>query len=501
MTSYFIGIDVSTTASKTLVIDTQGKVVACQTAAHPLSTPYPLWSEQNPQDWWSATCATLREVLKTIPAEHITAIGLTGQMHGLVTIDQHGYPLRPAILWNDQRSSEQCEKITRQLGADFITQHLGSILLPCFITPKLLWLKENEPEIYKKIAHILLPKDYIRFRLSGEYATDVADGSGLGLMDIKKRAWSDILISAADIPEHWLPSLHESQHICAWVNAAAAAETGLKIGTPIVAGAGDQPAQGIGSGIVEPGAASLAVGTSGVMFSVTDQYKPDPQGRLNTFCHAVPNQWFYMGVTMSAAGSMRWLRDMLAPNTYYAALDKQAALIRHGADGLLFAPYLSGERHPHSDPFARGAWVGLTLRHGLAHMTRAVMEGVAFSLRDLLELLHLLGIHPSDLMISGGAANSSLWKKIIAEVMGLPLYTVNSNEGAALGAAILAAVGVKAWPDVFSACNDLIKKHNSEIPQPEGIAAYQKLYPLYRKLYPSLREIFQQLSIYESETF
>ena len=501
MNHYFLGIDVSTTASKALVIDQEGHVVASHSKEYALKTPYPLWAEQNPDDWWEATSHSIQQVLKKVSPESIASIGLTGQMHGLVSLDKKGKPLRPAILWNDQRSNAECEEITEQLGSDFLIKHIGSILLPCFITPKLLWLKKQEPDVYDAISHILLPKDYVRFCLSGEYATDVSDASGLGLLDIEKRIWSTALLSILKIPHSWLPRLFESQEISATVSAAAAKKTGLKVGTPIAAGAGDQPAQSIGNGIIESGLVSLAVGTSGVTFSIADKYHPDLQGRVNTFCHAIPNKWFHMGVTMSAAGSLRWLRDTLAPTSSYASLDQKAVTISRGSNGLLFAPYLSGERHPHSDAFARATWVGLTLNHQLAHMIRSVLEGVAFSLRDNIELFRILGIHPESVIMSGGGANSELWSMIIAEVMGLPLYTLHSNEGAALGAAILAAVGVKAWPDVPSACCDLIKKNKEILPDPLAVTTYDQIYKIYRELYPNLSKTFHHLTEFDAMKF
>ena len=366
-----------------------------------------------------------------------------------------------------------------------------------FFAPKLRWLQKNEPQVFARIYHILLPKDYIRFCLSGEFATDVADGSGFGLMDIAKRDWSSKILSALKIPTSWLPSLHESQNVCAHVSPSASNETGLKAGTPIVAGAGDQPAGGIGCGITSPELVSIAVGTSGVTFSISDHFKPEEDGRLNTFCHAMPGKWFHMGVSMSAAGSLRWLKDTLAQGFSYEDLDRMAAEIPRGSNGLLFAPYLSGERHPHSDPHVRGAFVGLTLRHDLRHMVRAVLEGVAFSLRDNLELMNSLGVQPSSIILSGGAANSPLWRSIIGEAIGLPIYTLQANEGASLGAAILASVGFGAWPDIATACKKLIRKSEAESPNPIGIRSYNKLYPIYQSLYQSLAEISHKLSLYE----
>jgi xylulokinase len=494
---HFIGIDVSTTASKALVIDETGNVIASQSYPHNLSTPRPLWSEQDPENWWEATSRALRDVVAKVGADNIAAIGLTGQMHGLTSLDEHGKPLRPAILWNDQRSGAQCEAITQKVGAEKLYQHIGSILLAGFTAPKIMWLRENEPDVYAKIKHVLLPKDYIRYRLSGAYVADVADGSGFGLMDISKRQWSDEMIAAFDIPREWLPQLCESPEVCAHVSEEAAAQTGLRVGTPIVGGAGDQPAQGVGSGIVEANQVSLTVGTSGVAFASTTEYLPEPQGRLHTFCHAIPGTWFYMGVMLSAAGGLRWLHDAVTPGASYDELNRHAAEVPRGSNGLLFAPYLTGERNPHPDPYARGAFVGLTLRHGVPHMVRSVMEGVAFGMRDNLELLRAQGVHPTAAVISGGAANSPIWRQLTTDIMGIPLYTVNTTEGAAFGAAILAAVGVNCFPDVPTACRQLVRKVDEVQPDPQGVAEYERLYPIFKNVYPSLKETFGALARFE----
>ncbi len=495
---YFIGVDVSTTASKALAIDEQGKVVATFSYPHDLSTPYPLWSEQDPLDWWHATSHALRDLTSRIPADEIAAIGLTGQMHGLTTLDADGNPVRPAILWNDQRSGPQCEAITAKVGAKKLYQLIGSLMLPGFTAPKLAWLREHEPDSFRRIARFLLPKDYVRFRLSGAYVTDVADGSGIGLMDIAKRAWSDEMLAAFDFPRSWLPDLCESPDVTARVNEAGAAATGLKIGTPIVGGAGDQPAGAIGSGITNAGETSLTVGTSGVVFTASDHYAPEPEGRLHTFCHAIPGAWFYMGVMLSAAGSLRWLHDELAPNASYDELSDRAGSVPPGAQGLLFTPYLTGERHPHPDPLARGAFAGLTVRHRLPHLIRAVMEGVSFGMRDNLELLRAQGTRPKSAAVSGGAANSQVWRQLLADIVNLPLYTVNSTEGAALGAAILGAVGVGTWSSVPAACEALIHKVDEIAPQPTSVEVYERLYPIYRSVYPALRNISIELAAFES---
>ncbi len=497
MSRYFIGIDVSTTASKALVIDETGNVVASKSYPHNLSTPRPLWSEQDPEEWWLASSAALRDVLKIVPADQIAAIGLTGQMHGLTTLDKNGKPLRPAILWNDGRSAPQCAAVTERVGAKHLYQVIGTMLLPGFTAPKLLWVHENEPDIYKQVAHVLLPKDYVRYKLSGAFVIDVADGSGMSLIDIGKRQWSDEMLAAFDIPRAWLPDLCESPEVCAYVSEEAAAVTGLKAGTPIVGGAGDQPAGGVGNGIVSMGQASLTVGTSGVAYAVSDRYAPEPDGRLHTFCGPMPGTWFHMGVMLSAAGGLRWLHDEFAPDMSYDDINRHAESVPRGALGLLFAPYLSGERNPHPDPLARGAFVGLTLRHGLPHFIRSVMEGVSFGMRDLFELLRELGVNPSEAVISGGAANSPIWRQLTTDIMGIPLYTVNTSEGAALGAAILAAVGAGAYADVPSACAQMVRKVDTVQPDAAGIADYERLYPSFRALYPALKDTFSELAAFE----
>jgi xylulokinase len=497
MSRYFIGIDVSTTASKALVIDEQGAVVASKSHPHDLSTPRPLWSEQDPENWWQAASASLREVMKQIPADQVAAIGLTGQMHGLTPLDKDGKPVRPAILWNDQRSGAQCAAITEKIGARRLYKLIGSILLPGFTAPKIMWVRQNEPDAYARIAHVLLPKDYVRYRLSGAFVADVADASGFGLMDIGTRTWNDELIAAYDIPRAWLPALCESPDVCAYVSAEAAAQTGLKAGTPIVGGAGDQPAAAIGMGVVDEGMASLAIGTSGVAHAIAKRYAPEPDGRLHTFCGPMAGTWLQMGVMLSAAGGLRWVHDEFTPGQSYDDLNRMAESVPRGSLGLLFAPYLTGERNPHPDPFARGAFVGFTLRHGLAHLVRSAMEGIAYGMRDQLELLRSLGVNPAEAVVTGGAANSTVWRQLTTEIMGIPLYTINTNEGSAFGAAILAAVGAGAYPDVPAACAQMVRKVDVIQPDPEGVAEYSRLYPAFQGLYPALKETYSALARFE----
>lgn len=496
MSRYFIGIDVSTTASKALVIDRDGTVIASSSHGHGLSTPRPLWSEQNPEDWWRAASASLREVLKIVSSDDIAAVGMTGQMHGLTSLDKDGHPLRPAILWNDQRSGAQCEEITQKIGAQRLYSLIGSILLPGFTAPKLRWLQQNEPETFHQIAHVLLPKDYVRYRMSGAFVTDVAEGSGFGLMDIGARAYSDELLAAYDIPRAWLPELCESPDVCAHVSEAGAAATGLKVGTPIVGGAGDQPAAAVGMGVVEEGQASLAIGTSGVAHAMSPRYAPEVNGRLHTFCGPIPGVWFHMGVMLSAAGGLRWLHDDILVDKNYDEINRMAESVPPGSLGLLFAPYLTGERNPHPDPYARGAFVGFTLRHGLPHMVRATMEGIAYGMRDQLELLRSLGVNPSEAVVTGGATNSAVWLQLTTDIMGIPLYTINTNEGSAFGAAILGAVGVGDYASVPEACRQMVRKVDTV--QPSAAAEeYQRLYPTFQGLYAALKDTYHALAKFE----
>src|SRR5215213_3714091 len=383
-TQYFLGIDTSTTSSKALLIDEHGEVIAVASSPHTLQTPRPLWSEQDPREWWQAVSATIRAVLEKagIGGERVAAVGLTGQMHGLVLLDEAGNVLRPAILWNDQRTQSQCDEIHHIIGRERFIQITGNVALAGFTAPKILWVKENEPEVFAKSKHVLLPKDYIRYKLTGEYAMDKADGAGTVLFDLKSRNWSDDVLSALDIPRAWMPKTFEGPVFTGYVTEQAAALTGLKMGTPVAAGGGDQAAQAVGVGAVVPGIVGLTVGTSGVVFATTPSALIEPEGRLHAFCHAVPGMWHFMGVTLSAAGSLQWYRDTLAPGEKFDDLLAPAGEIAPGSDGLLFLPYLSGERTPHPDPLARGAFVGLTTRHTKAHLTRAVLEGVAFSLKD-----------------------------------------------------------------------------------------------------------------------
>jgi xylulokinase len=492
---FFLGLDISTTGAKALLIDGAGDVVASATNPVSLSTPQPLWSEQDPHDWWEGIVESIRTVLAEadVEGEAIRAVGLTGQMHGLVLLDEEGEVLRPAILWNDQRTGEQCDEMRARLGKEHLIQVTGNDALTGFTAPKVLWVQEHEPEVYERAAQILLPKDYVRFRLTGEYATDKAGGAGTLLFDLEARDWSTEVVDALEIPEAWLPPTYEGPAVTGEVSPEAAEATGLRAGIPVVGGGGDQAAGAVGVGAVEPGIVSLALGTSGVVFAATPEPFIEPEGRLHAFCHAVPGVWHLMGVMLSAAGSLRWYRDTLAPDLDYDDLLAPAADLPPGAEGLLFLPYLTGERTPHPDPLARGAFVGLTVRHTRAHMTRAVLEGVAFGLRDSFRLMQSTGLEIQQVRVSGGGAQSALWRQILADVLDTALVTVNTTEGAAYGAALLAGVGAGAWESVPAACKATIRVVERTDPRPEAVARYDELYSLYRDLYPALKPTFHAL--------
>ncbi len=495
--NYLLGIDASTTATKALLINTNGDVIAVASEEYGFETPQPLWSEQSPTLWWDGAIASIRAVIAQagIDPAAISGVGLTGQMHGLVLLDEAGQILRPSILWNDQRTAAQCDAIRARLGKAALIALTGNDALTGFTAPKILWVRDNEPEIYARIRHILLPKDYVRYQLTGEFGMDVADGAGTLLIDLHKRDWSTAMLDALEIPRAWLPPLYEGPEITGRVTAEAAAATGLPVGTPIMAGGGDQAAQGVGVGAVREGIIALTLGTSGVVFGAVDHPFFEPEGRLHAFCHSVPNRWHLMGVMLSAAGSLRWYRDTVAPGMDFDALLAPAAAIPAASEGLLFLPYLTGERTPHPDPLARGAFIGLTVRHGLPHMTRAVLEGVAFGLRDSFELMKGVGLREIEqVRVSGGGARSPLWRQILADVLNSKLVTVNTTEGAAYGAALLAGVGAAVWPSVEAACDATIQLTGSTTPNSTTAAHYEKAYAQYRKLYPTLKESFAELA-------
>jgi len=491
--TYLLGIDISTTGAKALLIDEQGQVAASATTPLTLSTPYPLWSEQDPQEWWTGAVHSIRQALAQLGAsgQQVRAVGLTGQMHGLVLLDAQNRVLRPAILWNDQRTGVECEEITARLGFDKLLQITGNKALTGFTAPKILWVRKHEPQVYAQIVHVLLPKDYVRFQLTGDYAVDKADGAGMLLFDLQKRDFSTEVLNLLEIPVAWMPRAFEGPEITGVITPEAAAETGLQAGTPVVGGGGDQAAQAVGVGAVTPGIVALTLGTSGVVFASTPQPFIEPLGRLHAFCHSAPQTWHLMGVMLSAAGSLQWYRDTLAPGMSFDDLLAPAGDIPAGSEGLFFLPYLTGERTPHPDPFARAAFVGLTIRHSRQHMTRAVLEGVAYGLRDSMELIKQAGLGQiQQVRISGGGARSPFWRQILSDVMDSELVTVNSAEGAALGAALLAGVGAGVWKNVAESCQAVIKIKDHTTPNSSAVQVYQQAYPLYQGLYRSLKPTF-----------
>jgi len=473
--SVAVGLDVGTSGVKALAVSGAGEVLARAEAGYGLSTPRPGWAEQDPADWWRAT----REALAALDAGDVAGIGLSGQMHGLVALDAAGEVIRPAILWNDQRTAEQCREIEQRVGFDRLVELTGNRALTGFTAPKLLWLREHEPESYGRIARIMLPKDYVRLQLCGEHAIDVADASGTLLFDVARRRWSDEVLEALEIPRKWLPRVLES--------ADVSGDT--PDGVAVAAGAGDQAAGGLGVGAVEPGPASVVLGTSGVVFSALEAYRADPQARVHVFCHAVPDRWHAMGVMLSAAGSLQWFRDTLAPGVGFGVLLEDAARWEPGAEGLTFLPYLAGERTPHADPDARGAFAGLSLRHDRGALTRAVLEGVAFGLRDCLDVVRSVGAAPEVGRASGGGARSELWLKIVASALELPVERVAVEEGAAYGAAMLGGIAGGIWRDAAEAAQACVRPHGRVDPEPGWVEAYREQRERYRALYPALRDI------------
>jgi len=484
-----LGVDVSTTATKAVAVDETGAVRGVGSAEYAVSTPHPLWSEQDPVDWWEAAGEAIGRAVEGRGGQ-VAAIGLAGQMHGAVLLDEADRVLRPAILWNDQRTGAECDEIRRLVGAEELIRTTGNDALTGFTAPKLLWVRHHEPDVWARVRHVLLPKDYVRLRLTGVRAMDKADAAGTLLLDLAERDWSDRVLDALGIPRSWLPATAEGPAVVGTVRDVAAEVIGLRDGMPVVAGAGDQAANAVGAGVVDPGSMALSLGTSGVVFAATAQPIHDPQGRVHAFCHAVPGRWHMMSVMLSAAGSLRWFRDALAPGVPFDQLVAEADAVEPGADGLLFLPYLTGERSPHPDPYARGAFVGLTARHGRGHLVRAVLEGVAFGLRDGLDLMLAAGTpEPAQIRASGGGTTSALWRQILADVLRAQIATPATTEGAAYGAAILAAVGAGWFPDVATACAALVRATPAADPGPEA-EAYAERHARYRELYPALKPAF-----------
>ena len=503
--AYLLGMDIGTSSTRAIIINEKGKLIASATSDYPLITPRPGWAEQNPEDWWNASIEVIKKVINDsgIKANEIAAIGPSGQMHGSVFLDRQGNVLRPALLWCDQRTSSQCDEIYDIFGFEGFIKLSYNKALTGFTAPKILWLRENEPENYKKIYRILLPKDYIRYKLSGSYATEVSDASGTILMDIAKRNWSPAILDGLKINRDFLPDVFESADITARVCASAAGLTGLVEGTPIVGGAGDQAGGAVGSGIVKPGLLSDSLGTSGVVFSYSDTPAYDAQGRLHSFCHAVTGKWHLMGVTLSAAGSFKWYEDNFGPSEKirqehpdkkkYKLLDLQAEKVKPGSDGLIFLPYLTGERTPYADPYARGVFFGISYVHGQDHFVRSILEGVAFSQLDCLNLMDEAGIKSDKVVLFGGGAASTLWKQIIADVFDTRIVTLNVEEGPSYGGALLAGVGSGVYKSVQDAADKVIREKEEVLPVAANAGIYKKIYEIYKSLYKDLKDDFAKL--------
>lgn len=504
--AYYLGLDIGTSGTKALLITEAGQPVASDTQEYPLYTPRPLWAEQKPEDWWEAVQTVTKNVLAKagVKGEEIAGIGLSGQMHGSVFLDKDNNVLRPALLWCDQRTQAECDWITAQVGRENLVEYISNPVLTGFTAPKIVWLRNHERETYDRVVKVLLPKDYIRYKLTGVHATEVSDASGTALLDVKNRRWSEEVLQAAGIPRSFMPECAESIEITGHVHAEAAARTGLAVGTPVAGGGGDQAAGAVGSGIVETGVVSSTVGTSGVVFAYSDTPATDPKLRVHTFCHAVPGKWHTMGVVLSAGGSLRWLRDTFFQpegvvartigDDPYTLMAEGARHVPPGSEGLIFLPYLTGERTPYPDANARGTFFGITLRHGRQHFARSVFEGVAYALNDTFQIFDEIGVPVTQVRASGGGAKSPVWRQIHADVTGHPHVTLSVDEGPALGAALLAAVGTGAYSTVADACRAAIQTVAETAPGPAAHAEYRKYYGIYRALYPALKDQFAAVS-------
>jgi xylulokinase len=505
--SYMIGIDVGTTGTRAVIVRPDGHVVGAATGDHqPMRMAKPGWAEQDPEDWWKATLVAVRAALEQagLKGSDIAAVGFSGQMHGVVLLDKAHAVLRPSLIWCDQRSQPQCDWITSKVGAERLIQLVSNPALTGFSAPKLLWVRDHEPKVFERAAHFLLPKDFVRFRLTGEFATDVSDASGTLLFDVTNRRWSKEILSALELDPKLLPRAYESPEITGEITREAAVLTGLAARTPVVGGGGDQASSAVGNGIVLPGLTSATLGTSGVIFTYTEAPKLDPRGRIHTFCHAVPGKWHVMGVTQGAGLSLRWFREHFAASeAWYARLTgvdayeliiREAEKIPPGSDGLLWLPYLMGERTPHLDAQARGMWFGLTAAHTRAHLIRSILEGVAFSLRDSLEIFKELDIPVEQIRASGGGSRSFLWRQIQADVYGKELVTLRTSEGSALGAALLAGVGAKIYSSVEESAREAIQVKERMAPRPDNVKIYDRYYQVYRDLYPTVQELAHTLA-------
>src|SRR5947207_2660312 len=498
MQKYVLGIDVGTGGTRAVIMAEAGGIAGSATEEHePFASPKIGWAEQRPEDWWRAAGLAVRKALAAgeLKGEQVACVGFSGQMHGAVMLDGSDLPVRPALIWCDVRTEKQSQEINERIGAKRIIELTCNPALPNFTLTKFLWTRENEPDNWNRVRSVMLPKDYVRFRLTGERATDVADASGTLMLDVARRQWSSEVLSTLEIDRALLPALYDSPEICGAVSSAGSEATGLLKGTPVVAGAGDQAAGATGMGIVAPGAVSATIGTSGVVFAATDRPALDPKGRLHTFCHASSGRWHVMGVTQAAGLSLRWFRDQFGAGKDdgrdpYERLSDEAATVEPGCNGLLWTPYLMGERTPHLDPTARGAMVGLTASHTRAHVIRAILEGVAFSLRDSFTLFGEMGVPVNNIRLGGGGARSRLWRQIQADVYGKEVEIVEAEEGAAYGAAILAGVGVGMWKSVDEACAAVVRVAARVKPAKENVATLNKSYQAYRKVYGATNGIF-----------
>ncbi len=503
---YVIGIDLGTSGTKTVLFDRAGQVMASATVEYPMYQEKNGWAEQDPAHWWDAAVRTLRTVVEEsgVNPEDIKGLGISGQMHGLVMLDKQGQVLRRSIIWCDQRTAAECEEITRRVGAQRLIEITANPALTGFTASKILWVRNHQPEIYARCAHILLPKDYVRFKLTGEFATEVSDASGMQLLDVPHRCWSQEVLEKLEIDPALLAKVYESPEITGTVTPEAAALTGLKAGTPVVGGAGDNAAAAVGTGVVRDGKAFTTIGTSGVVFAHTDHISIDPKGRVHTFCCAVPGAWHVMGVTQGAGLSLKWFRDNfcsaeketaqgMGVDPYYL-MDQEAAKSPIGCNKLLYLPYLMGERTPHLDPDCRGVFFGLSAMHTKWDMLRAVMEGVTYSQRDSVEVLREMGVQIGEMLACGGGGTSSLWRQMLADTYNCPVKTVKSKEGPALGVAILAGVGAGLYPSVQEACDAMIQTNEPQLPIPENVPRYEAFYQVYKGLYPALRDNFKCLA-------
>ncbi|MFM2123597.1 MAG: hypothetical protein RL328_48 [Acidobacteriota bacterium] len=497
MNTYWLGVDIGTGGSRAILLNPQGDVVAAVSEPHrDMVMHQPLWAEQDPENWADAAFEAIRGVLSSagVSGHQIRSVGVSGQMHGLVLLDQHHQVIRPSLIWCDQRSQPQVDWINRQLGSAKVLECTANPVLTGFTLPKLLWVRDHEPANFARARHVLLPKDYVRFRLTGELAAEVSDASGTAMFDVVRRQWSMEMMDGLGLDRSILPTCYESSDVAGRISTSAASQTGLAAGTPVAGGGGDQASGAVGNGIVQPGSVSCTIGTSGVVFAHMDRVAYDPEGRVHTFCHAARGEWHVMGVTQGAGLSLQWFRNQFAPGIAYDDLLAEAAQSPPGAHGLFWIPYLMGERTPHLDATARGGWIGLTAKHTRADLIRALIEGVSYSQKDCLDLISALGVHASSIRVSGGGARSRLWRQILADVFGTPVATLASQEGSALGAAILAMVATGEYSSVPEACAAIVRDQETQEPRSPESKVYAEGHAVYRSMYPALKPLFPRMA-------